>query len=116
MNLYLTWQTSDIVDRPDRWEITLDLVDAAPQDQCLVDVTPRRLQVFATDPGTEFEWSNEGSDRLVQQGRVRADEYGLVTVERLQVTKQGNRLCIWKPEPGASKSPPAGASDPSSRR
>lgn len=116
MNLYLTWQTSDIVDRPNRWEITLDLVDAAPQDQCLVDVTPRRLQVFATDPGTEFEWSNEGPDRLVQQGRVRADEYGLVTVEQLQVTKRGNRLCIWKSESGASGSPPTGASEPSSRR
>lgn len=97
MNLYLTWQTSDIVDRPNRWEISLSLVDAAPQDQCVVDVTPRRLQVFATDPGTEFEWSNVGSDGLVQQGRVRADEYGLVTVERLQVTKLGNRLSIWKP-------------------
>jgi len=97
MNLYLAWQTSDIVDRPNRWEITLDLVDAAPQDQCVVDVTPRRLQVFATDPGAEFEWSNKGSDGLVQKGRVRADEYGLVTVEQIQVTKRGNRLCLWKP-------------------
>jgi hypothetical protein len=74
------------------------------------------LPIIRTDPGTEFEWSNEGLDRLVQQGRVRAEEYGLVTVEQLQVTKRGNRLCIWKSESGASGSHPTGASDTSSRR
>ena len=47
-NQYLFWETADVVDTPDRWEMTVGLIDRAPQDSCTVDITPRRVQRFKT--------------------------------------------------------------------
>ena len=40
-NLYLRWQTDDVVDTEKAWEMTVVLLDAAPRPECKVDLTPR---------------------------------------------------------------------------
>ncbi len=58
VNLYLYWETDDIVDQVDRWELTVGLVEQAPSDQCTVDITPRRVQRFRPKPGSKVSWTN----------------------------------------------------------
>ena len=89
-NRYLSWATNDIVDQADRWEMTLQLQEAAPAARCTVDVTPRRCQHFKAKPGDGFTWSTGGG----QSGRVVADRLGLVTVPGVAMTKGNTRLRI----------------------
>jgi pimeloyl-ACP methyl ester carboxylesterase len=89
INGYLLWETSDIVDTPTRWETTLKLTPSAPQNDCTVDVTPRRLQAFRAIKGEKIRWSVEGGAR----GEITAD---LITVPAVRVTKSGARLRIAK--------------------
>ncbi|HYW79761.1 MAG TPA: alpha/beta hydrolase-fold protein [Thermoguttaceae bacterium] len=94
VNLYLYWETDDIVDQSERWAMTVRLVDRAPEDQCTVDITPRRLQQFKLRPGEQVSWTNRsanGSD-VIQSVRATADEHGLVTLEDVRVDKEGNRI------------------------
>ncbi len=105
LNGFLLWETDTIVDRPDRWEMTVYLDPGepererpgAPADTCTADLTPRRCRQFAARPGEEFTWSNvfmkEGRE---ESGRTTADRWGLVTVERLKITKGRNRIRIWR--------------------
>ncbi len=94
VNLYLFWKTDDVVDRTERWAMTVRLVDQAPQDHCTVDVTPRRLQQFKLRPGRQLAWTNRSPDgsAVIQSGRATADEHGLVTLESVRVGKKGNRI------------------------
>jgi pimeloyl-ACP methyl ester carboxylesterase len=98
VNAYLFWETDDIVDEPDRWEITVGLIDKAPKDDCSVDLTPRRLQRFAAKaaPGSVFSWSNDVTpgNRRVQSGSAKADGWGLVTIEGLRLTKGKHRISL----------------------
>jgi len=103
INGYLFWETDDIVDEPGRWEMTVYLYDGdkhgrgrAPQDTCTVDLTPRRCQKFRAKPGQKFTWSNTSlaDGRVVQSGTATADQWGLVTIEGLIVTKGKNRVRI----------------------
>lgn len=95
-NLYLAWETGDVVDQADRWEMTVLLVPAAPRDECTVDVTPRRVQRFRLQPGQEVRWSNTAlaDGRIVQSGTATADRLGLVTLPQVRVGKGKNRLRI----------------------
>jgi hypothetical protein len=94
VNLFLLWDTKDIVDESGLWEITVRLADVAPAGATEVDVTPRRLQRFRVAPGESVSWSNTEGRRVVQEGRVVADEWGLVTLPQVTVTKTGNRIRI----------------------
>ena len=96
MNAYLVWKTVDADDRVDRWEATLGLIDRAPKDACIVDVTPRRVQRFAVKPTAQVTWTNTSltDGRAIQSGTATADEWGLITLPRVQVTKSGNRISI----------------------
>jgi hypothetical protein len=96
VNLYLYWETEDVVDQPDCWEMTVGLVEKAPQDTCTVDVTPRRVQEFKPIPGTKVKWTNTSiSDgNPVQSGNAIVDELGLITLDEVMVTKGNNRLTI----------------------
>jgi pimeloyl-ACP methyl ester carboxylesterase len=98
VNLYLFWDTGDVVDRADRWEMTVGLVDKAPQDRSTVSITPRRLQLLKPQPGEKFRWTNTpaGADKAIQSGQVTADEYGLVTLPEVIVSKEKNRIAIRK--------------------
>ena len=67
----------------------------APNEECTVDVTPRRCLQFRAREGLNVKWRNASSDgREVQTGEVAADRWGLVTVPGVQVSRSGNRLTL----------------------
>ncbi len=92
VNRYLYWETKTIVDTKDRWEITVGLSKDAPEKECTVDVTPRRLQLLKAKPGERFRWTNRSAGKEVQSGTARADQHGLVTIEKVRVGKETNRI------------------------
>ena len=89
INRWLYWETGDVVDEADRWQMTVALMDKAPQDACAVDITPRRLQELTAKPGDRFTWSC-----AQQRGRATADEHGLITLPQVRVTKGKVRVSI----------------------
>jgi hypothetical protein len=97
-NLYLFWETGDVVDRADRWEMTLGLIQKAPKDACTVNVTPRRLQQFKLKPGQEVKWTNTavGNGKAIQSGQATADEHGLITLEKVRVGTGKNRVRVMR--------------------
>jgi hypothetical protein len=102
LNLYLRWETDDLVDEPDRWAITIFLTSGrggAPKDECTVDLTPRRCQKFKATPGDRFRWANASvaDGKTIQSGEVTPDRWGLLTLEKLIVTKGRNRVGILRP-------------------
>ena len=105
MNAYLGFDPRSQVDQPDRWEMTLYLDPGdkqgrggAPLSQCSADVTPRRCRGFAAKPGEKFAWINTSpaDGKVVQTGTAIADPWGLVTAERVIVSKSRNRLVIQR--------------------
>ena len=93
------------VDEPDRWEMTLYLLSggksadsAAPVDECRSDVTPRRCQKFKAKPGEKFTWTNTSlaGGKVVQSDQSVADKNGLVTAERVIISKGKNRLVFQR--------------------
>jgi len=96
LNMFLRWLTGDIVDRQDRYEITLYLIEKAPKADCAVNVTPRRLRQFKPKPGETLTWASTSlkDGKEIASGSVKADRWGLVTIEGLQVSKDRNRLVI----------------------
>lgn len=95
-NLYLFWETGDVVDRADRWEITVGLVDRAPEEACTVDITPRRLQELELRPDKQVTWTNLSLPERaeLQTGKATVNRYGLVTLEKVRVTKTKNRIVL----------------------
>lgn len=95
-NQYLFWETSDIVDTPDRWEMTVGLIDRAPQEVCTVDITPRRVQQFKPTPGTQVRWTNRSlaDSTAAASGTATVDPLGLVTLPAVQVGKGKQRIAI----------------------
>jgi len=98
INGYLYWETDTIIDRPERWEITAGLIEGAPRDSATVDITPRRRQQFRARPGDHFTWTNTSlhSNKAIQSGQVVADQWGLITLEKVLVGKSKNRISITK--------------------
>ena len=97
-NQYLLWETGDIVDTAERWEMTLGLVERAPQDSCTVDLTPRRVQRFKPAPGTQVRWTNRSlaASTVVERGTAEVDALGLITLPALTVGKGLNRIAITR--------------------
>jgi len=95
VNRYLYWDTETVVDTPKRWEMTIALTEKAPKDQCTVDITPRRLQQFKSQPMQKFRWNNLSGGKKVQSGELTADKPGLLTIKRITITKTGNRIAIF---------------------
>jgi hypothetical protein len=95
INLYLRWDTDTIVDTRRRWEITVALIQTTPEKRCTVDITPRRLQQFRSQPNQKLRWSNVSEAKTAQSGEVIADEWGLVTLEKVVIVKAGSRISIW---------------------
>lgn len=96
INGYLLWQPNDAVDEPGRWEMTVYLILAASQDACTVDITPRRCRSFMPISGNVCQWSNIdiASSQQIESGTVTPDQYGLVTLQRLTVSKTKNRIVV----------------------
>ena len=114
-NGYLRWDTRDqsIVDTPDAWSMIVYLSSpdsrgrgGAPKDLCTVDITPRRCQAFKPKPGESFKWTNTqlppepkkgekpADAKLVASGTVTADQWGLLTLKAVKVTKARHRVRI----------------------
>jgi len=95
-NAHLWWDTTDIVDTPQAWEMTVILKASAPKDSCKVDLTPRRLQKFATTKGRKFRYTvtDLQTGRELASGQATADEYDLLTLEQIPLVKGGNRVRI----------------------
>jgi len=105
INGWLLWDTEDVVDEPDRWEMTVYLYagdprqgrPGAPADACTVDLTPRRCQKFAPKPGQTFQWTNTSvADNQAASGRATADQWGIVTLPKLAITKSKNRIGVHR--------------------
>jgi hypothetical protein len=105
MNAYLCFDAPSQVDQSDRWEMTLYLYagddrgrNAAPLDQCTADVTPRRCRRFRAQPSQKFDWTNTSlaDEKTVQTGTAVADQWGLVTAEKVIISKGKNRLVIQR--------------------
>ena len=94
-NRWLYWRTKDIVDEADAWEMTVALMKQAPATSCTVSVTPRRCGRFKPEKGRTFSWTNRDADgKIIQSGKATADEWHLVTLEKVTVSQGGNRLRI----------------------
>jgi len=105
MNAWLCFEPRSQTDQPDRWEMTLYLCagdkqgrGAAPLDQCTADVTPRRCRRFKARPDEKFTWTNTSlaDGKVIQTGAAAADPGGLVTAEKVIISKGRNRLVIQR--------------------
>ncbi|MCY3021652.1 MAG: alpha/beta hydrolase-fold protein [Planctomycetota bacterium] len=95
VNRFLYWESADAVDKDTEWAMTMGLVKQAPKGECTVDVTPRRCQKFKVKPGEKLKWTCAGKE--AQSGEATADQWGLVTVPSVRVTKEKCRLTISRP-------------------
>ena len=98
INGYLFWVYDDIVDEPDRWEMTVYVTSDCFTDACTVDLTPRHCKQFKPKAGEVFNWTNTSvaDEKQVAAGQVKADQWNLVTLKKLTVTKGKNRIVIKK--------------------
>jgi hypothetical protein len=96
INLYLYWNTENIVDTPDRWEITVALISTAPKEKCTADITPRRLQRLRPRLSQTFRWTNISEGNEIQTGQVTADSWGLITLPKVVVSKASNRIIVCR--------------------
>ncbi len=96
VNGYLVWESATTVDEPALYQITLYLWQTAPLPGCTVDLTPRRCQRFKAKPGAKFTWTSTtvADGKVVQTGNAEADKLGLVTVNRLKLSKAKRRITI----------------------
>jgi hypothetical protein len=65
-----------------------------PPGQSITDLTLRRLQKFPATKGTEFKWTLTRIGRVLQSGKVRADENGILTIPSLTITDRPSQLKI----------------------
>jgi len=93
-NLYLYWETEDIVDKADQWGMAVGLITKAPKDDGTVDITPRRCQQFKPRSGTKVAWTNSVAGEIVQRGQAQVDALGLVTLEKVHVSKAKHRIQV----------------------
>ncbi len=94
-NADLRWGFDDLADEPGKFEVTVWLDGGAKKPTCTVNLTPRHCRKFKPAPGKDFQWTaadEKGS--VVQKGATKANEWGLVTIERLTVPKSKLRVSI----------------------
>jgi predicted esterase len=95
------WKT--IVDTPENFQIDLRLVNKADLKPAVsgdIDlpntahtaVSFRRLQNFKTEAGQTYQWSLSREGKILQSGAAKADEGGLLTIEKLHLSDQSARL------------------------
>lgn len=100
---YMEWDPLSIVDEQDTWSVTLWVMFASPyecdiydSDVIRVDVTPRCLQNFYLNPGTNCQWQlvKVSNDELLQSGSATVDESGHITIQNLLLIKEACTLTI----------------------
>jgi hypothetical protein len=92
------WWT-DVVDEPDRFQITLGGTGS-------VDLTPRRVQRFTIRPGERVSWRTtplpdpkrrkDEEPPQPQNGAATADANGLVTIRGLNVPRGGVTVTVTR--------------------
>ena len=93
LNAMFEWK--DIVDRPNEYGVTLAPLNGR-QIEATADVTLRRLQGFRVDRDARYTFRNVAlsSGKAVQEGVLKPDSYGLLTVHRFIISGGGNRLLL----------------------
>ena len=111
LNGYVLWDSDSVRERPDTWELTLWIDTSSYYPTGTVDLTPRRCQRFKAKPGGKYTWTNTllpapakpagdakpdpaTKGKVVQQGTAKADQHGLVTIEKLALTKDRHHVVI----------------------
>jgi hypothetical protein len=83
------------VDIETEWSMALRAVDGSTH---FVDVTPRRLQRFAVQPGLDYRWQVATLDgRTLRSGTISPDADGLLSVADVAIDEQGVRVTITAP-------------------
>jgi poly(3-hydroxybutyrate) depolymerase len=77
INLGFLW--GGVSDKPNRWSVKF--ANDLAKEEMTVDVTPRRCQQFKPRPGDVLRWTNSAGGA----GKATADEWGLVTVEKVKI-------------------------------
>lgn len=100
INLYPRWEPETIIDEVDRWEITVYLSDDAPAERATVDLTPRRCQKFHPADGDRLRWTVSPLDSadVLDSGQVEADQWGLVTIRKLEIRRERQRVRFERSE------------------
>jgi hypothetical protein len=109
-NLGFRFKSDDIVDRPDRLEVTLIWVQLyGNRSEPTADVTLRRLQRFQVEPGKAYRWTTtplgDASDipqvgywrknsPTEAHGEVTVGADGLLTVPGVEFNPLGSRLIV----------------------
>ncbi|HET6427070.1 MAG TPA: hypothetical protein VFJ30_01580, partial [Phycisphaerae bacterium] len=99
INAWLLWDGDGSAEAADRWEMTVWLAAASPADTCTVDVTPRHCKGFRPAAGQAFQWTitSSADGKVIANGTVQADQWGLTTLKRIPVAKDPSRIVIRKP-------------------
>ncbi|MEA1996787.1 MAG: hypothetical protein U9N45_04085 [Gemmatimonadota bacterium] len=94
MNFGLEWK--DIVDKEDRYAVTVYCAAGTSGLPATVDITPRRVQRFILDPGEPVILIEETLDRReLSRSDQRADRTGHITFRKFRLTAQeGNRMIV----------------------
>ncbi len=97
LNDGLAWDTHDLLDSPERFEITLRST-ARRGRSVAAGVTLRRLQKFKVAGGKTYawRWKPKAEDRYTKaaDGEVTVGADGLVTVPKLSIPGVGGRLIV----------------------
>ncbi len=103
INLFQRWDPEGIEDGPGAWAVTAWLAGpdrdgrfGAPADSAEMDLTPRRCRRFKAAPGQEVLWTATSLEdgKVVQSGMAVADGHGLVTLNKVILTKEKRRISI----------------------
>ena len=70
------------------------LHEACGAESATMSVTPRRCQRFKAEPAAKHTWTLTEDGKTVGKGTAVAGQWGLVTVESVELTKQSRRLRI----------------------
>ena len=90
----VSYRWSDVVDKPDRYEITLVW---SGRGTGAADVTLRRLQAFKPAAGKSCSWqfkAGEGDKAVQQQGEVAVGEDGLIRIPQVPIANAPGRLVV----------------------
>lgn len=99
INGYFRWKT--LTDLPASFSIELRLL--SPEElksslafptESIADVTLRRLQAFHISQGLVVNWELKRQTEVTQQGTVKPDSAGLLTIEKLKITQSPATLTL----------------------
>jgi len=85
------WQWSVTSDQATTWVASFS--NSQVKSSATVSLTPRNTQLFKPNPGSAFHWFTSNG----QKGQVTADQYGLVTVQAVQLATSGRTTLTIQP-------------------